>query len=91
MTSEEFKFKVKEMIVDSLITDGMISVDDISIVYEVWYCKTLQNHKGLFGSHYSNDFYYEATYNGDKNELYLDVYKIDRKLVLDVQNNKFKW
>lgn len=45
-------------------------------VYVVWQCKTLQNIKGLFSSDVpqAKGFYYEATYNGDKGELYLDVY-----------------
>lgn len=46
-------------------------------VYMVWQCKTLQNIKGLFSSDVpqANGIYYEATYNGDKSELYLDTYK----------------
>lgn len=46
-------------------------------VYMVWQCKILQNIKGLFSSDVpqANGIYYEATYNGDKGELYLDTYK----------------
>ena len=44
-------------------------------VYVVWYCKTLQNHKALLSTNISDGMYYELTYNGDKNELYLDAYK----------------
>ncbi|MBZ1515892.1 MULTISPECIES: DUF6275 family protein [Leuconostoc] len=46
-------------------------------VYMVWQCKTLQNIKGLFSSDVpqANGLYYEATYNGDKGEIYLDTYK----------------
>ncbi len=44
-------------------------------VYVVWYCKTLQNHKALLSTPVSDGMYYEITYNGDKNELYFDVYK----------------
>ena len=45
-------------------------------VYCVWQCKTLQNIKGLFSSDVESakGKYYEATYNGDKQELYLDSY-----------------
>lgn len=43
-------------------------------VYVVWLCKTLQNNKALLGTDYDN-MYYEVTYNGDKNEMYLDAYK----------------
>lgn len=44
-------------------------------VYNVWYCKTLQNHKGLFSTPMSDGIYYEITYNGDVDEIYVDVYK----------------
>ena len=47
-------------------------------VIQVWYCKTIQNHKGLFivkdDSGYIYPYFIEATYNGDEDELYLDFY-----------------
>ena len=43
-------------------------------VYIVWMCKTLQNNKSLLSTHIEDGKYYEATYNGDKDELYLDTY-----------------
>lgn len=45
------------------------------IIYVVWYCKTLQNHKALLSTSLVDGMYYELTYNGDKNELYFDAYK----------------
>ena len=44
-------------------------------VVPVWYCKTLQNHKGLFICLGVKDKYFECTYNGDKGEMYIDVYE----------------
>jgi len=44
-------------------------------VYMVWYCKTLQNWKSLISTTINDGMYYELTLNGDKNEIYLDVYK----------------
>lgn len=44
-------------------------------VYTVWKCKTLQNWKYLLTSTLLDGMYYELTYNGDKNEWYLDAYK----------------
>ena len=44
-------------------------------VYVVWYAKTLQNHKALLSTTLDDGMYYELTYNGDKNEIYLDAYK----------------
>lgn len=49
-----------------------IELDDIFIV---WACKTLQNYKVLASTTISGDgIYAEYTYNGDKQELYEDVY-----------------
>lgn len=44
-------------------------------VYTVWKCKALQNWKYLISSTLPDGMYYEVTYNGDKQEWYLDVYK----------------
>lgn len=48
---------------------------DLSNVFIVWSCKTLQNYKLLASTTVSGDgIYAEYTYNGDKYELYEDVY-----------------
>lgn len=39
------------------------------------YCKTLQNHKALLSTTATDGMYYEMTFNGDMNELYMDAYK----------------
>lgn len=44
-------------------------------VYIVWKCKTLQHCKYLLSSTLPDGMYYEMTWNGDKNEWYLDAYK----------------
>ena len=44
-------------------------------VYTVWKCKTLQNWKYMISSTLPDGMYYEVTYNGDKDEMYLDAYK----------------
>lgn len=54
-------------------TDGKtLTMDD---VYIVWFCKTLQNWKAMVSTTVSDGMYYEVTYNGDKQETYLDAYK----------------
>lgn len=50
----------------------IITVKD---VYIVWQCKTLQNNKALLSTTVTDGMYYEFTWNGDKEEGYLDVYK----------------
>lgn len=44
-------------------------------IYMVWKCKILQNWKFLFSTTLFDGMYYEVTYNGNKNEWYLDAYK----------------
>lgn len=48
---------------------------DLSNVFVVWSCKTLQNYKCLVSTTIRKDgTYAEYTFNGDKQELYEDVY-----------------
>ena len=57
---------------DKTDTTNNIHLDD---VFVVWQCKTLQNNKALLSTTVSDGMYYEFTYNGDKEELYMDAYK----------------
>ena len=51
-------------------------------VFVVWQCKTLQNWKFLLSTDLRDNQYYELTYNGDKEEWYLDAYKkIENKCI----------
>lgn len=43
--------------------------------YVVWKSKILQHYKYLVSSSLPDGMYYEVTYNADKDEWYLDVYK----------------
>ena len=56
------------------VTDGYAAIGE-NDVYIVWSCKTLQNNKALLSTPLPDGMYYEVTYNGDKDELYLDAYK----------------
>jgi hypothetical protein len=47
----------------------------VDYFFIVWMCKTLQNHKAMVSTTVPDGMYYELTYNGDKDELYLDAYK----------------
>jgi hypothetical protein len=44
-------------------------------VHVVWFSKTLQNWKALVSTTLLDGLYYEVTYNGDMNSVYIDVYK----------------
>lgn len=53
-------------------------------VYIVWFSKTLQNWKALLSTTLPDGMYYEVTYNGDKQETYIDAYKkVDNLCVPD--------
>jgi hypothetical protein len=52
-------------------------------IYVVWWAKTLQNWKCLLSTTLPDGMYYEVTYNGDKDELYLDAYKKWNNVVYD--------
>lgn len=78
MDNQKFVEFAKKDVVDYFnsykeITDeGRLTPED---VYVVWLCKTLQNNKALLSTTVWDGMYYEVTYNGDKNEMYLDAYK----------------
>ncbi len=76
MGNQEFINKCKQIVRDYAIehldkTDTVPPFD----VFVVWSCKTLQNNKALLSTTLSDGMYYEITYNGDKQEAYLDAYK----------------
>lgn len=68
----------------NLVSDEESAQIDLSNVFVVWACKTLQNYKALLSTTVSGDgVYVEYTYNGDKQELYEDFYikSTNRKIV----------
>ena len=79
--------KAKQLVVDFFneeaekTDDFVLTIDD---VYIVWWSKTLQNWKALVSTTVSDGMYYEVTYNGDKQETYIDAYnKWKNKRVVD--------
>lgn len=78
MTNEDMIKTAKEVVYD-YVMERADKTDEINLsidgVFVVWFCKTLQNWKALVSTVVSDGMYYEVTYNGDKEELYLDAYK----------------
>lgn len=64
-------------IIKDYVLNHLDKSDDIPDfqVYTVWKCKALQNWKFLLSTTPHDGMYYELTFNGDKNEWYLDAYK----------------
>lgn len=78
MTGDKFQKVCKKIVVEYInthidVTDKTRLTEDD--VYVVWCCKTLQNNKALVSAKIPDGLYYEITYNGDKDEVYVDVYK----------------
>ena len=78
MTSKSMMDSARKIVMDYF--NGHVDVTDkkqitMNDVYVVWFSKTLQNWKALVSTTVSDGMYYEITYNGDKDETYVDVYK----------------
>ena len=83
MLFDKMRKAVYDYVVSHLdVTDEVaITLDD---VYIVWTCKALQNWKACISTTLPDGMYYECTYNGDTNELYLDAYKkFENKVIKD--------
>lgn len=78
MGDQEFVMAAKQAIVQAFnerkgSLHPLLKEDEL---YVVWLVKVLQNNKALLSTSRSGDgLYFEVTNNGDKNEMYLDVYK----------------
>lgn len=90
MKHEQFLELIKRKVVihESLRSDfdaDFAEKIDIKDVFIVWSCKTLQNSKALLSMPHKGAYYYEFTLNGDKNEIYMDVYKKIINKVLPIE------
>lgn len=78
MDSKQFEQLCKNTVY-AYANEHMDKTDEVNFtqddIYVVWMCKTLQNNKALLSTTLPDGMYYECTYNGDKQELYLDAYK----------------
>lgn len=78
MGNDKFLELCKKVIVD-YFNENTDKTDNVKITVDnafiVWSVKVLQNNKALVSTTMPDGMYYELTYNGDKKELYLDVYK----------------
>lgn len=66
-----------------LFNDFNYNVNEITPndMFVVWSCKTLQNWKAIVSGVHVKELI-EVTYNGDKDEIYVDVYEKKRNIVI---------
>ena len=79
-TENEFRSAAKKAVADYWNASKSLSKKYGEItskkVYVVWQVKVLQNFKALLAVNFEGDnMYFEATYDGDKNVIYLDAYR----------------
>lgn len=79
---EKCKMEVCKYHNDNANEDDYISMED---VYIVWMVKVLQNNKALAATNKEDNRYYEITYNGDKNEMYVDAYKKEENKLVKIE------
>lgn len=85
---DAYKFeKICKNIVIDYFNENVGKTDNKKIniqdVYIVWMCKTLKNNKALLSTNVSDGMYYEITYNGEKEEIYVDAYKKWKNYVVE--------
>lgn len=86
MDNKEFVELAKKAVVDYYNKNGnKITSDE---VYVVWLCKALQNNKALLSTNILDNKYCEVTLNGDKEEMYLDVYKKEKNICIDLKEDE---
>lgn len=85
MTNDKFIELAKEKV--ALYTFDKLKGTHTSFeIFVVWQVKVLQNYKALLATNIKDDqHYYEATYNGDKKQLYLDVYDKRENKCYDIE------
>lgn len=86
MHNDKFVKFIKEFLV-KYVNERIDQTDNKQIteddVFIVWQCKTLQNSKALASTTVSDGMYCEFTYNGDKQECYVDAYKKWENICVD--------
>lgn len=88
ISTKDFLYYVEEIKDNILEIYDDRQVSDLEVI-QVWYCKTIQNHKGLFIvkdliTDNIYPYFYECTYNGDLGELYIDCYEKSFKHIMTI-------
>lgn len=82
MPSYDFEVICKNILIDHLkrLYDEDLTIKDLHLV---WYAKELQNHKCVIVDLNDNQRYYELTFNGNKDEIYLDIYNKEHNITVN--------
>lgn len=79
MGNQEFVHMSRSMVANRL---GL----RIDQVYVVWVVKVLKNNKAMLSTTEEDGLYFEITYNGEKEEFYIDKYKKEKNEAVKLEN-----
>lgn len=85
MDSKKFEELCKKHLVSYFAEMGIYELKP-SDFYMVWSVKVLQNNKALFSTDFVDGFYCECTSNGDKKEIYFDIYEKQSNRVVKIND-----
>lgn len=74
MNSYKYEVICKNALIEQLkkLYNEDFKIEDLHLV---WFSKVLQNYKCVIVDLKDNQRYYELTFNGNNNEIYLDIYE----------------
>lgn len=86
MDMHEFIARAKQAVYEWLFSrygeEGKTIAFTPDDVFIVWQCKTLQNHKAVLAARTPDNYLFEVTYDGDRDEIYFDAYdKIQNRVL----------
>lgn len=84
MTTYGFEIACKRNLME-IIRERYHEEYKIGDLHVVWFSKTLQNMKSVLVDNGPNNRIYECTLNGEKNEIYFDLYDKDANYVRDAK------
>jgi hypothetical protein len=85
-STKEFEEISRKKIQEYYKKEG-IELDKDNDIFVVWLAKALGNTKGVFITNKMDKKLYEITYNGQKNEIYLDAYIKEQNIL--IKNDEF--
>jgi hypothetical protein len=85
-STKEFEEISRKKIEEYYKKEG-IELDRDNDIFVVWLAKALDNTKGVFITNKMDKKLYEITYNGQKNEIYLDAYIKEQNIL--IKNDEF--
>ena len=89
MNSYKYEVICKNALIKELkrLYDQDFTIEELHLV---WFAKALQNYKCVIVDLEDNQRYYELTFNGTRNQIYLDIYEKQYNVVINDFNDTVK-